>query len=285
MKWFVIAFALFTSAVIVAVPASADRKGAPTAQAKAAAKAQAKAAKQARAEQKKALKQELAAAKAELKQAKATVKQDKALLLKATRDVMRLDKSIATAQKALSEAVRTRQAQKWSDQSVAAVEQAQTSLDGLKAQRPTLTDARFDANSLLFNAKAQRQKAMDAKAAAKLAVKKGPPPVGQPAFSRAGVLQLKAIDFDAYAVAPALGPLLYGPAPLSGSVAPPEPAPPAILPPPASASKRPPEPPPPEPPLSRTALTIARAESPYQIIPMSVFKQNANEAARPAPAN
>jgi hypothetical protein len=296
MKWIAVVFAAVVSAAIFAVPASATKAASPSAQAKAQAKAQTQAAKRARADQKRALKQQLAAAKAELKQSVATVKANKNALEAAKREVLRLDKSIVKARQAVIEAVDARRDQKWSDKSVAAVEQADAYRNSLVEQRKVANEARQTAVNLLFNARTQRQKAIDNKAAAKFAVKNGPPPVGAPAFSSKGVLQLKAVDYNVYASTPALGQFVIGKAPASGPVGPAEPPLPAgsVLPPlPTNATiKAPDEPPlpsanaapkaPPEPPLSRAALTVARADSPYQIIPMSVFKQNANQGS-PAP--
>jgi hypothetical protein len=292
MRWLVIVFAVFVSAAMVSVPASADRKGSPSAQAKTAAKAQSQAAKRARAEQKQVLKQQLAAAKANLKLSVATVKANKNALLAAKREVLRLDKSIEKARQALRAAVDARRDQKWSDKSVAAVEQADANVKSLVEQRKVANDARFNADGLLFNARTQRQRDIDNTAAAKLAVKRGLPPNGQPVFRRNTPTRLVAVDYFAYSVAPSLGQLVIGRAPAPGPVAPPEPPPPLPDNAPLRGPTPPPEPPspsdkaapkaPPEPPLSRAALTVARAESPYQIIPMSVFKQNAN-AQGPAP--
>jgi hypothetical protein len=138
---------------------------------------------------------------------------------------------------------------------------------------PLLSNARSD-----FKSAAKRLKIL------KSMIKTGPPPEGAPVFNSNGALPPAAVANQAYAVAPALGAMIIGKAPASGPVAPLEPRLP-ISPAPASGPVAPPEPPspsanaapkaPPEPPLSRAALTVARAESPYQIIPMGVFKQKA----------
>lgn len=272
MKWFVIALAMFASATIVADPASADRKGAPSAQAKAAAKAQVKAAKQQRAAAKAALKQDLVNAKEGLKAPKADLKAKKAALRRALREEVRLEKASIKADKAAAAAAaRPATAQALADRDAAQKTASDTSASW-QAARKASEDRRGDlqkAKQQMFNAKAE--------VGYKKYLIHTLPPVGKPVFNKNGVLQPKAVDYVVYAVTPSLQKVVFLRAPASGPVAPAEPEapkvklPPGILPPPLGAQVIAP----PEPPLSRAALSVARAESPYQIIPMAVFKQNA----------
>lgn len=277
MKWFVIALAMFASAAIVALSASADRKGAPSAQAKAAAKAQVKAAKQQRAAAKAVFKRDLANAKAGLKAPKADLKAAKAALKRALREEAQLEKASTKADKAVAAAAaavgatRPPTAQALADRD-AAQKTASDTWASWQAARKATEDRRGDlqnAKQKMFNAKAE--------VGYKKYLIHTLPPVGKPVFNKNGVLQLKAVDYVVYAATPSLQKVLFPRPPASGPVAPAEPdapkmkLPAGISPPPSGAQVIAP----PEPPLTRAALTVARAESPYQIIPMSVFKQNA----------